>query len=351
MSGYPDTKYNRIQLKHDGRLHDADAERQGLSGRFAAGHLRARPPDARDDPARLLHQRRCTRRTSLRQRVAWALSQIVVTSGNEPDLSFAHVMSRYQNIMFQEAFGNYENLLQQGHVQPGDGQLPRHGQQRPCRRATTPRAERELRSRDHAAVLGRPGRAEPRRHAAARRRQASRSRRTTRPTSRNSRKVFTGYTYANSPTPTDRRRQAERRVLRRADGPVSDDRDAGHDPNAKTLLNGHACCHVPAGQTGAAGHRRRRAQRVHASEHAGSYVGKQLIQRLVTGNPTPAYVARDRRPCSTNNGSGVRGDLKAVVKAILLDPEARGPAKPAPTSASLREPVLMVTACMRALNG
>ena len=40
--------------------------------------------------------------------MAWALSQIVVTSGNEQDLSYAHVMSRYQNIMFEEAFGNYE---------------------------------------------------------------------------------------------------------------------------------------------------------------------------------------------------------------------------------------------------
>ena len=44
--------------------------------------------------------------------MAWALSQIVVTSGNEPDLSIAYVMSRYQNIMFQEAFGNYRTLLQ-----------------------------------------------------------------------------------------------------------------------------------------------------------------------------------------------------------------------------------------------
>ena len=54
------------------------------------------------------------------------------------------------------------------------------------------------------------------------------------------------------------------------------------------------------------------------------FVSKQLIQRLVTGNPSPAYVARISAVFA-NNGSGVRGDLQAVVRAILLDPEARGP--------------------------
>jgi uncharacterized protein (DUF1800 family) len=57
----------------------------------------------------------------LRQRVAWALSQIVVTSANEPDLSYAHVMSRYQNIMFQEAFGNYQSLLEKVTINPAMG--------------------------------------------------------------------------------------------------------------------------------------------------------------------------------------------------------------------------------------
>jgi uncharacterized protein (DUF1800 family) len=57
----------------------------------------------------------------LRQRVAWALSQIAVTSGNERDLSYAYVMSRYQNIMFQEAFGNYQTLLQKITLSPAMG--------------------------------------------------------------------------------------------------------------------------------------------------------------------------------------------------------------------------------------
>src|SRR4030095_2523290 len=82
----------------------------------------------------------------------------------------------------------------------------------------------------------------------------------------------------------------------------------------------------------------------------GPYVNKQLIQRLVTGNPTPAYVARISAVCA-NKGSGVRGDLAAVVRAILLDPEARGPAKTAADFGTLREPVLVVTAMLRALSG
>jgi uncharacterized protein (DUF1800 family) len=69
------------------------------------------------------------------------------------------------------------------------------------------------------------------------------------------------------------------------------------------------------------------------------FVCKQLIQRLVTSNPSPGYVQRVATVFA-NNGSGVRGDLKAVVRAILLDGEAR--AAPAATGASgkLREPVL-----------
>lgn len=74
------------------------------------------------------------------------------------------------------------------------------------------------------------------------------------------------------------------------------------------------------------------------------FVGKQLIQRLVTSNPSPGYVQRVANVFA-NNGSGVRGDLKAVVRAILLDDEAR--AAPTGTSGKLREPVLRFLAWAR----
>ena len=74
--------------------------------------------------------------------------------------------------------------------------------------------------------------------------------------------------------------------------------------------------------------------------NVGPFFGKQMIQRLVTSNPSPAYVARVASAFN-NNGAGVRGDLAAVFKAVLLDDEARGPAGLSQTGfGKLREPML-----------
>ena len=81
-----------------------------------------------------------------------------------------------------------------------------------------------------------------------------------------------------------------------------------------------------------------------AHPNVGPFIGRQLIQRLVTSNPSPAYV-RDVSRAWANNGSGVRGDLKAVVKAILMHPEARTMGD---TSGKVREPVLRLSAYLRA---
>jgi len=87
-----------------------------------------------------------------------------------------------------------------------------------------------------------------------------------------------------------------------------------------------------------------------AHPNVGPFISKQLIQRLVTSNPSPAYVARVAKVFN-DNGSGVRGDMKAVVKAILLDAEARDPATAAgPGFGKLREPVLRLTAFLRAYH-
>ncbi|MEP7036875.1 MAG: DUF1800 family protein, partial [Acidobacteriota bacterium] len=76
------------------------------------------------------------------------------------------------------------------------------------------------------------------------------------------------------------------------------------------------------------------------------FVSRYLIQQLVTSDPTPAYVGR-AAAVFNNNGSNVRGDLKAVVKAILLDPEARGNIKTDPNYGKLREPVQLATNVLR----
>jgi uncharacterized protein (DUF1800 family) len=83
--------------------------------------------------------------------------------------------------------------------------------------------------------------------------------------------------------------------------------------------------------------------------NVGPYVCTQLIHQLVTSNPAPAYVGRCAAAFA-NNGSGVRGDMKAVITAILLDPEARGDVKTDPNYGHLREPVLLMTHLLRAFN-
>ncbi|NOT61380.1 MAG: DUF1800 family protein [Acidobacteria bacterium] len=91
-----------------------------------------------------------------------------------------------------------------------------------------------------------------------------------------------------------------------------------HDTGEKVLLNGFR---VPASQTP---EKDLKDALDHIANHpnVAPFIARQLIQRLVTSNPSPAYVYRVAAKFN-NNGSGVRGDLKAVVRAILLDYEAR----------------------------
>jgi uncharacterized protein (DUF1800 family) len=81
-----------------------------------------------------------------------------------------------------------------------------------------------------------------------------------------------------------------------------------------------------------------------AHPNVGPFIGRQMIQRLVTSNPSPAYVRAVARAFA-DNGAGVRGDMKAVVKAVLMHPEARVMSD---TSGKVREPVLRLAAYLRA---
>ncbi|MCA0176920.1 MAG: DUF1800 domain-containing protein [Proteobacteria bacterium] len=84
--------------------------------------------------------------------------------------------------------------------------------------------------------------------------------------------------------------------------------------------------------------------------NVGPFIGRQLIQRLVTSDPSPAYVQRVANKFA-NNGNGVRGDMKAVLRAVLNDKEARraGVAS-GERYGKVREPILRVTAWLRAFN-
>ncbi len=85
-------------------------------------------------------------------------------------------------------------------------------------------------------------------------------------------------------------------------------------------------------------------------QNVGPFIARRLIQRLVSSNPSPAFISRVASKFN-NNGSGVRGDLKAVIKAILLDPEARQCHGPEETSTGmLREPFVRYTNLVKGLN-
>jgi hypothetical protein len=81
--------------------------------------------------------------------------------------------------------------------------------------------------------------------------------------------------------------------------------------------------------------------------NVGPFIGRQLIQRLVTSNPSPAYVQRVARAFA-DNGQGVRGDMQALLRAILLDTEARG--TPGTDSGRLRDPVQRTAHWARSLG-
>jgi uncharacterized protein (DUF1800 family) len=122
--------------------------------------------------------------------------------------------------------------------------------------------------------------------------------------------------------------------------------ESEHDETAKTLLNGAV---LPAGQT-AEEDLSGALQNVFEHPNVGPFVCRQLIQHLVTGNPSPAYVSRVAAVFA-DDGNGVRGNMQAVVAAVLMDQEARaGDTNPADDGGHLREPVLWLADVLRGLG-
>ena len=119
-----------------------------------------------------------------------------------------------------------------------------------------------------------------------------------------------------------------------------------HDTNEKTIIGNTV---IAAGQTAEA-ELEIALDTLFNHPNVPPFIGKLLIQRLVTSNPTPDYVNRISQVFK-DNGEGVRGDLKAVVKAILLDPEARDGHLVYPdTFGKLKEPVLRISGLWRAFD-
>ena len=273
----------------------------------------------------------------LRQRVAFALSEIMVVSqlGALQQRPFA--VADYYDMLAENAFGNYRDLIEQVTLHPAMGvYLSMLGNEKPNPALNIRPDEnyaRELMQLfsiglvelniDGTEVLD--GNNQPI------------------PTYDQSviegfAHVFTGWTWQGSPSFGSGRVPVASQYFPMELWPEF------HDTGPKTLLNGVV---LPAGQTGeqdlAAA-----LDNIFNHPNVGPFMAIRLIQRLTASNPSPGYVRRVAEVFN-NNGSGVRGDLAAVVRAILLDPEAR-PDMPMEIDGKLKEPLLRLTQLYKAYN-
>ncbi|MBL9189056.1 MAG: DUF1800 family protein [Opitutaceae bacterium] len=156
-------------------------------------------------------------------------------------------------------------------------------------------------------------------------------------------KVFTGWSYFNTNTSNNNFRSGGSNYY----NPMSLF-PGFHDDTVKNIAP-VSPTPIPAGQGGMAD-LRMALDALFNHPNTAPFISKLLIQRLVTSNPSPGYVYRVAQKFE-NNGSGTRGDLAAVVRAILTDYEARSPAVASNVSfGKLKEPLLRLTALMRGLG-
>lgn len=270
----------------------------------------------------------------LRQRVAFALSEIFVVSDNVDDLIvYPTALSDYYDTLLTHAFGNYRDLLRAVTLHPSMGIYLSHVNNRRSDPANNTFPDenyaREVMQLFSIGLfelnidgsLRLDGNNEPI------------------PTYSNVEirefaKIFTGLSFGGPGAFFGRQ-------LPYFLAPM-DMFDAEHEPGPKYLLNGTV---VPAGQTG--------MQDIDAAidnlfnhPNVGPFIGKQLIQRLVTSNPSPAYIERVARAFN-GDSTGVRGDMRAVMRALLLDPDATATPTSLAGFGKLREPVVRYATILR----
>jgi uncharacterized protein (DUF1800 family) len=291
----------------------------------------------------------------LRQRVAFALGQILVTSA--VDVPLPSWMRGYQQLLYSEAFGNFRQLLYDVTLNPAMGRFLNMVNNR-CQTPTPTNANicrNGLKSQPNenyareilqlfsigTFVLNPDG---------TRQVDGSGNPISTydQTTVEQFARVFTGWVLAPAlPGPSD----VGGMVPNYRDPMVlhkdSQGREDYHDRGPKTLLNG---VQLPGGQPA---DQELNAAIDNIADHpnVAPFISKQLIQHLVTSNPSPAYVQRIANVFVANRTSATQ--LFEVVRAILLDPDARGDSQApsvAPTYGKLREPVQFITNVLRAFN-
>ena len=280
----------------------------------------------------------CISPDQLRQRVNFALNELFVVSMNSSDLdSKLFGLARYYDTLGKDAFGNYRDVLvdmtlnpcmglfltMRGNVKanPATGTVPNENYAREIMQLFSvgvnmlqPDGTLKLdinglpsATYDQNAVVGMA-------------------------------RVFTGWDYyqpgalSDQPTPN-----------------VNDPMTlipSRHETGTKAILNGVT---IPANQDGNVD-LQQAINTLFNHPNIGPFVCRQLIQKLVCSNPSPAYVYRVAQVFA-NNGSGVRGDMKSIIRAILTDYEARSSTMLSQQGfGKLNEPMLRTAAVMRSFN-
>lgn len=273
----------------------------------------------------------------LRQRMAYALSQILVVSDKSSDLSqTVFGLADYYDMLLEHSLGNYRDLLEAVTLHPVMGiylSMARNEKPNPeLNIRPDENYARELMQLltigvhellpDGSLLLDENDQPIPSYDQA---------------TIQSFARVFTGWNFANLNW-YDWQGYADKTQPMVA-------WEEFHDTDPKTLLNDVT---LPGDQT-AAEDLSDALDNVFNHPNVGPFIGSQLIKRLVTSNPTPAYVGRVAAVFD-DNGNGVRGDLAAVVRAILLDEEARDNTAPTDTFGKLREPILRLSHLFRTFD-
>lgn len=278
----------------------------------------------------------------LRQRVAFALSEIFVISENDDDVWFwQEGTSNYYDILVRNAFGNYRDLIEEVALSPMMGTYLSHLRNARAESEDGPQPDenfaREIMQLfsiglvqlqpDGTRLLDEDGLPIP-----------TYDQQTITETA----KVLTGWAFHSNSLEDWRFRFGDQDWI----NPMTLFPNF-HDDGPKNIVRG---VRLPGGQGGEAD-LNDLLDTLFNHPNTGPFVARRLIQRLVTSNPTPAYVYRVAQAFE-DNGSGVRGDLGAVIRAILLDYEARSPdAANAEEFGKLKEPLLRVSATLRGLTG
>jgi uncharacterized protein (DUF1800 family) len=279
------------------------------------------------------YQNALTKPDQLRQRVAFALSQMIVTSGLKVESTAG--IAGFQQIMLDNAFGNYRTILRQVTLNPAMGDyLDLAGSDRSQPNQNYARELLQIFSiypsqlrQDGTIIVDATGASVPT---------------YTEHDVGEVARALTGWTYARyGSTSVPFHERPRNYAVPMVQLPASYN---AFDAGGKTFLDTTV-------QPGATPEQNVDAVIDAAFKHpnVGPYVSKQLIQHLVTSNPSPEYVSRISAVFA-DNGQKVRGDLKAVVRAILLDPEARGPVRTDASYGKLKEPVLYITSFLRVMG-